>query len=72
MRRLGFIACLAVLANPAAEAQFKVTGPAPYTPAVARQKIRTLLEKVDSSNRKQTVDTLTGGSPGTATSSTMK
>jgi hypothetical protein len=60
MRRLGFIACLAVLANPAAEAQFKVTGPAPYTPAVARQKIRTLLEKVDSSNRKQTVDTLTG------------
>ncbi len=43
-----------------AHAQFKVTGPAPYSPAVARQKIRALLEKVDANNREQTVTTLTG------------
>jgi hypothetical protein len=60
LRGTAVIACLAFLGVPAAHAQFKVTGPAPYTPAVARQKIRTLLEKVDSSNRKQTIDTLTG------------
>ncbi len=41
-------------------AQFKVVGPAPYPPAVARQKIRGLLEGVNPANRQQTVDTLTG------------
>lgn len=46
--------------SPAANAQFKVTGPAPYSAVVARQKIRTLLEKVDPNNRQQTVNTLNG------------
>jgi len=41
-------------------AQFKEVGPPPFSPTVARQKIRTYLEKVDSSNRKQTIDTLSG------------
>jgi hypothetical protein len=43
-----------------ANAQFKELGPPPYSPTVARQKIRTLLEKVDPDNLKQTVDTLSG------------
>ena len=60
LRGTAIIACFALLGVPAAQAQFKVTGPAPYTAAVARQKIRTLLEKADATNRKQTVDTLTG------------
>ncbi len=41
-------------------AQFKEVGPPPVSAAVARQQIRTLLEKVDSTNRKQTVDTISG------------
>jgi len=44
----------------AANAQFKVVGPPPFSPAVARQQIRTLLERVDASNRPMTVETLTG------------
>lgn len=44
----------------AAEAQFKVVGPPPYSPTVARQKIRTLLEAVDPANRQQTIATLNG------------
>lgn len=58
--RTAFAAGLALLACATAEAQFKVTGKAPYTAPVARQKIRTLLEKADSSNTTQTVETLTG------------
>lgn len=46
--------------GPAAEAQFKVTGPAPYSVPVARQRIRALLEKADSTNQQQTIDTLNG------------
>jgi hypothetical protein len=46
--------------NPAAHAQFKVTGPAPYSAPVARQKIRALLEKTDANNRHQTITTLDG------------
>jgi hypothetical protein len=42
----------------AANAQFKVVGPAPVSPAVARQQIRTSLEKVDAANSKQTIQTL--------------
>jgi hypothetical protein len=45
---------------PIAHAQFKVIGPAPYPPAEARQKIRTLLEKTDPSNTQQAIDTLSG------------
>jgi hypothetical protein len=47
-------------ASLAANAQFKVVGPAPYPPTVARQKIKTLLEGIDPANPKQTVDTLSG------------
>lgn len=43
-----------------ANAQFKVVGPAPFPPTVARQKIRTLLEKADPGNTQQTVDALSG------------
>jgi len=43
-----------------AHAQFKVVGPAPYPPNVARQKIKALLDGVDPANRAQTVDTLVG------------
>jgi hypothetical protein len=43
-----------------ADAQFKVVGPAPYSATVARQKIRTLLGKIDASNRKETIATISG------------
>lgn len=35
-------------------------GPAPYPPTVARQKIQTLLDKLDPGNREQTVEALSG------------
>ncbi len=41
-------------------AQFKQTAPAPYPPAVARQKIRMLLESGDPDKRQQTTETLSG------------
>jgi hypothetical protein len=50
----------AFLASLSVSAQFKVIGPAPYPPTVARQKIKMLLEGVDTANRSQTVDTLSG------------
>ncbi len=60
VRRLG-IWCLALFAaSLAANAQFKVVGPAPFPPAAARQQIRALLEGVVPSNRQQTIDKLTG------------
>jgi hypothetical protein len=49
---------IALLAAVTASAQFKVVGPAPYSQPVARQKIRTLLRSVDSTNRRQTTDSL--------------
>lgn len=58
--RASWLLPLALLAGWTAQAQFKVTGPAPYTPAVARQKIKALVDKADAANQKQTVDTLTG------------
>ena len=48
---------------PAAHAQFKEIGPAPFSQAVARQRMRTLLDRVDSANRQQTIETLTGWTP---------
>lgn len=51
---------IAFLASIPALAQFKVVGPAPYSPAIARQKIQTLLEGVNAANRPQTIDTLSG------------
>jgi hypothetical protein len=43
-----------------AHAQFKKVGPPPFSPAAAHQRIRTLLEKVDPDNRRQTVATISG------------
>ena len=43
-----------------ANAQFKEIGPPPFSPAVAREKVRTLLERVDPSNSRQTTGTLSG------------
>jgi len=39
-------------------AQFKEVGPAPYSQAVARQKIRTLLDKTDPRNPQPAIDAL--------------
>jgi hypothetical protein len=50
---------IALLAAVTASAQFKVVGPAPYSEPVARQKIRGLLQSVDSTNGQQTTDSLT-------------
>ncbi len=43
-----------------ASAQFKPVGPPPYSPTVARQKIRTLLEGIDPGNSQKTITTLSG------------
>jgi hypothetical protein len=48
------------LAVVAANAQFKEVGPAPFPPAVARQKIRTSLDSVTPGNRQRTIASLTG------------
>jgi hypothetical protein len=53
-------AFLLVAVSMTVSAQFKETPPAPYSPAVARQKIRVLLETGDPDNRQQTADTLSG------------
>jgi hypothetical protein len=55
---------LLYLLEPAANAQFKEIGPPPFSPAVAHQRIRTLLDKVELSNRQQTLNTLNGLAPG--------
>jgi hypothetical protein len=49
--------------GPAANAQFKQIGPPPFSPAVAHQRIRTLLDQVEPGNRNQTIDTLNGLTP---------
>jgi hypothetical protein len=41
-----------------ANAQFKPVGPPPFSPTVAREKVKTLLEKVDPSNSRQTTGRL--------------
>jgi hypothetical protein len=48
------------LASPAINAQFKVVGPAPFSPTEAREKIQTTLEHIDPGNREQTIQTLSG------------
>ena len=53
-------AFLFVAVSMTVSAQFKETPPAPYSPAVARQKIRLLLETGDPDNRQQTAETLSG------------
>ena len=49
--------------GPAARAQFKEIGPPPFSPAVARQRIRTLLDQVEPANRQQTLDKLNSLTP---------
>jgi hypothetical protein len=67
MRRLLRATALSIglylFCNPAAWAQFKEIGPAPFSQDVARQRIRALLDQVDSSNRQKTLDTLNGWTP---------
>lgn len=59
MLRASVVGCLLLFVTCAAlHSQFKEVGPPPVSAGVARQQIRTLLEKVDSTNRKQTVDTI--------------
>jgi len=53
-------AFLFVAVSMTVNAQFKQIAPAPYSPAVARQKIRILLESGDPDNRQQTAETLSG------------
>ena len=48
---------------PATRAQFKEIGPPPFSQAVAQQKIRGLLGKVDPDNRRQTIDSLNALAP---------
>src|ERR1700692_3504470 len=45
-----------MMANP----QFKPVGPAPYSPSVAHQKIRMLLEGIDPNNSQKPIATLSG------------
>jgi hypothetical protein len=51
--------CLFV-APTAAKAQFKELGPPPVTATVAREQVRTLLEKANAGNRQQTVAAISG------------
>ena len=48
---------------PAGKAQFKEIGPPPFSNSVAHQRMRTLLDQVDSSNRQQTLDKLNSWTP---------
>ena len=56
--RFGRWAIAFALAGAAAHAQFQEIKPAPFSPAVARQKIRALLENTDAGNRDRTVGTI--------------
>jgi hypothetical protein len=49
--------------GPTARAQFKEIGPPPFSPAVAQQRIRTLLDRVEPANRQQTIDKLNSLTP---------
>ena len=61
MLRASVVGCLFLsLTGMALHAQFQEVGPPPVSTTVAREQIRTLLEKVDSTNRKQTVDAISG------------
>lgn len=46
--------------GPPVHAQFKEIGPAPFSSAVAHQRIRILLDRVEPANRQQTLDQLNG------------
>jgi hypothetical protein len=54
------LSCILFAAGMTASAQFQIVGPAPVSATVARQRIRTLLEKVDPGNRQQTLKDIFG------------
>lgn len=57
----GLLPALALVAvSMPVSAQFKETPPAPYPPAVARQKIRLLIESADPGKQQQNAETLSG------------
>jgi TonB family protein len=56
----GLLVCLALTASMMVNAQFKEVGPPPVSATVARERVRTLLEKVDPGNRQQTVAVISG------------
>lgn len=58
---LGLLLSLTIA--PAVKAQFKEIGPPPFSNSVAHQRMRTLLDQVDSSNRQQTLDKLNSWTP---------
>lgn len=58
--RPGFWCLACVAMGTAAWAQFKEVGPPPFSPAVARQKVRNLLDHADPGNPKPAVDGLLG------------
>ncbi len=58
--RLGAISLATLAFITTASAQFKEVGPAPFPPQVAHERIRQLLDTVNSSNRQQTIRTLIG------------
>jgi TonB family protein len=61
MRAQLFPSILIVIAmGGAANAQFKEVGPAPLSQPAARERIKTLLEKVGPGNRQETIETLSG------------
>jgi hypothetical protein len=65
-RRAGLTIPLLLLVHslgPPAKAQFKEIGPPPFSPTVARQRIRTLLDQVEPANRQQTLDKLNSLTP---------
>jgi hypothetical protein len=49
---------LSILLAPVAHAQFKEIGPPPFSKAVAHQRMRGLLDRVEPGNRDQTIDQL--------------
>jgi len=54
---------LALTIAPALIAQFKEIGPPPFSEAVAHQRIRSLLDQVDSANARETTDKLNSWTP---------
>jgi hypothetical protein len=54
---------LSLTVPPAGKAQFKEIGPPPFSNSVAHQRMRTLLDQVDSTNRRETIDKLNSWTP---------
>jgi hypothetical protein len=61
--RLPRYACLLLLLGLPASGQFKQIGPPPFSPAVAHQRIRALLDGLGPTNRQQTIDKIDSLTP---------